>query len=62
MNAAINGTNVPVLFWGAQRTYEGLDQINPGPLPHDLGVGGIVSLTITADSEAANVVTLEIRR
>jgi hypothetical protein len=33
LTATINGVSVPVAYFGAQGTHEGLDQINLGPLP-----------------------------
>ena len=61
VTAAINGVNVPVAFCGAQGTYEGLDQLNLGPLPSTIGAG-VLNLVITADGQAANIVTLAIQQ
>jgi hypothetical protein len=58
VTAAINGVNVPVTYFGAQGAYAGLDQMNLGPVPKSLIGAGQVNLVITADSHAANTVTL----
>jgi len=62
VTAAINGVNLPVAFCGAQGTYEGLDQLNLGPLPRNIGAVGVVNLAITADGQTANIVTLAIEQ
>lgn len=51
----INGVNVPVLAAGPQGTYEGLDQINLGPLPN-LSGSGEANLTLFVDGQPSNVV------
>jgi uncharacterized protein (TIGR03437 family) len=61
VTATANGASVPVIYHGAQGSYDGLDQINLGPLPADLAGAGVVKLVITADGQAANTVTLNIQ-
>jgi uncharacterized protein (TIGR03437 family) len=58
VTATVNGLSVPVVYYGAQGGYDGLDQINLGPLPTILAGAGVVNLVITADGQAANTVTL----
>jgi uncharacterized protein (TIGR03437 family) len=53
----VNGLMVPVLFFGAQGSYSGLDQINVGPLPSELAGSGPAMLVLTTDGQAANAVT-----
>jgi uncharacterized protein (TIGR03437 family) len=59
VTATVGGQSVPVLFWGAQGGYEGLDQVNIGPLPGSLH--GQVNIALTADGQAANTVNLSIQ-
>jgi uncharacterized protein (TIGR03437 family) len=59
VTAAINGTAAPVLFSGAQGQFPGLDQINI-ELPRTLAAGP-ATLTITADGQTANPVTLAVQ-
>ena len=61
VTATANGVSVPVIYHGAQGSYDGLDQINLGPLPASLAGAGAVKLVITADGKAANPVTLNIQ-
>jgi uncharacterized protein (TIGR03437 family) len=61
VTATANGASVPVIYHGAQGSYDGLDQINLGPLPASLAGAGTVKLVITADGKAANPVTLTIQ-
>ena len=56
--ARIGGVAVPVQALQAQGTFEGLDQVNLGPLPKDLGTRGVVDLTLTVDGIPANVVAV----
>jgi uncharacterized protein (TIGR03437 family) len=58
---SINGTSVPVQYAGAQTTYQGLDQINVGPLPASLAGSGNVTVALTVDGIAANAVTVDFR-
>jgi hypothetical protein len=56
LTAAIDGVSLPVLFYGAQGQFPGLDQINLR-LPNSLAGSGLVNLTIAVDGQAANPVT-----
>jgi len=58
---AIGGTTVPVTYAGPQNQYEGLDQINAGPLPRSLQGRGEVNVSLTVDGKAANGGTINIR-
>jgi uncharacterized protein (TIGR03437 family) len=55
----IGGIEVPIAFAGAQPEFEGLDQINAGPLPRSLAGKGTVALQLFVDGEQAN--TLELK-
>jgi uncharacterized protein (TIGR03437 family) len=57
----LNGVSVPVVYFGAQGSYPGMDQINLGPLPASLAGAGLVNLVITADGQAANTVTVSLQ-
>jgi uncharacterized protein (TIGR03437 family) len=61
VTATVNGTSVPVTFFGAQPTNPGLDQINLGPLPTSLAGAGQVNIVVTVDGETANTVTVTIQ-
>ncbi len=50
------GTALPVLYWGAQGQYPGLDQVNV-ELPRGLAGAGAVDLVVSVDGRAANTVT-----
>ncbi|HWB84292.1 MAG TPA: Ig-like domain repeat protein [Bryobacteraceae bacterium] len=58
LTATIHGVSVPVSYFGAQGTYDGLDQINIGPLPATLAGAGVVNLVVSADGQAANAVSV----
>ncbi|HLH16860.1 MAG TPA: Ig-like domain repeat protein [Bryobacteraceae bacterium] len=49
------GTALPVLYWGAQGQYPGLDQVNV-ELPRGLAGAGAVDLVVSVDGRAANTV------
>ena len=61
LTATINGVSVPVVYFGAQGQFDGLDQVNIGPLPPTLAGAGLVSLVITAASQTANAVAIDIQ-
>jgi uncharacterized protein (TIGR03437 family) len=61
LTATINGVSVPVSYFGAQGSDEGLDQVNLGPLPASLAGAGVVNIAITADGQPANPVTIAIQ-
>ncbi len=57
----IGGTPVSVLYAGATPGYEGLDQINAGPLPRVLIGRGMVDVVVTVDGKVANTVKVIIK-
>ncbi|HTP33624.1 MAG TPA: hypothetical protein VMJ75_15705, partial [Candidatus Acidoferrales bacterium] len=57
----VGGQNIPVLYTGAQGTYDGLDQINAGPVPRSLAGSGRVTVVVTAGGQTANPVELAIK-
>jgi uncharacterized protein (TIGR03437 family) len=61
LTATLNGANVPVVYFGAQETYPGLDQVNVGPLATSLAGSGNVTLVISAGGQSANPVTVSIQ-
>ncbi len=60
VTAEVGGTSVPVTFFGAQSEYEGLDQVNIGPLPRTLAGKGEVSVVVAAGRFKSNAVTVTI--
>jgi uncharacterized protein (TIGR03437 family) len=59
---SVGGISVPVRYAGPQNQYEGLDQVNAGPLPRSLQGRGDVNLTLTVDGQLANAVTISIAK
>ena len=59
--ATVGGLAVPVLWYGAQGFYAGLDQVNIGPLPPSLAGRGRVNIVLTADGQTANPVDIYIQ-
>ncbi|PYT30474.1 MAG: hypothetical protein DMG58_14420 [Acidobacteria bacterium] len=57
---SINRISVPVLYAGAQGEYEGLDQVNIGPLAH-LSGSGEVDLVLTVDGQSSNPVRVNFK-
>jgi uncharacterized protein (TIGR03437 family) len=57
----LGGQVVPVLYSGVQGTYDGLDQVNVGPVPRSLIGSGRVNIILTADGQTANPVELAIK-
>jgi uncharacterized protein (TIGR03437 family) len=57
----VGGQQVPVKYHGAQGTYNGLDQVNVGPLPPSLAGSGRVNIVLTADGQTANPVEIFIQ-
>jgi uncharacterized protein (TIGR03437 family) len=57
----VGGQTVDVKAAVAQPQYEGLDQINVGPLPASLAGRGAVSINLTVDGQSANPVTVAFR-
>jgi hypothetical protein len=58
--ATVNGVNLPVVFWGAQGQYPGLDQVNL-QVPGTLAGAGLVNIVITVGGHEANTVTASIQ-
>jgi hypothetical protein len=58
LTASVNGTSLPVAYFGVQPTYPGLDQINLGPLPASLAGAGLENLAIAAGGPASDTVTV----
>lgn len=54
----VGGLNVPVIFVGPAPGYEGLDQVNIGPLPSSLAGRGSVDIILTANDQPANTVSV----
>jgi large repetitive protein len=60
VSATIGGVSVPVSYFGAQGNYQGLDQVNLGPLPASLAGAGLVNLVVTAGRAQSNIVTVDV--
>ncbi len=58
---AVGGETIPITFAGAQGQFEGLDQINAGPLPVTLSGKGEVTIVFTADGKTANTLTMQVK-
>ena len=56
----VNGESIPVVFAGPQGEFDGLDQVNAGPLPRSLAAGGVVDIVLMIDGRASNTVTFEV--
>ena len=57
---SINRISIPVIYAGAQGQYEGLDQVNIGPLAH-LSGSGEVDLVLIVDGQSSNPVRVNFR-
>ncbi len=60
-SASVGGVPTTVLGAVAQGEFDGLDQLNIGPLSRDLIGRGEVDIEFTADGKTANVVTVNIQ-
>jgi uncharacterized protein (TIGR03437 family) len=60
VTATAAGISLPVVYFGPQGQFPGIDQVNV-QLPSGMAGAGLVNLTITADGQPANTVTLRIR-
>ena len=61
VTVTVGGLSVPVLFVGAAPGFDGLDQVNIGPLPRALAGQGSVNLILTADGQTAKMVNLSFK-
>jgi len=61
VTATVDGIPVPFNGPVAQGQFDGLDQLNLGPLPRSLVGRGEVDVAITVDGKQANVVTIAFR-
>ncbi|MBI4877565.1 MAG: hypothetical protein HY822_23285 [Acidobacteria bacterium] len=61
VSAKVGGVDVPVLYAGPQGVYQGLDQVNLGPLPPNLAGRGEVEVVVTAAGRVANTVRIQLR-
>jgi uncharacterized protein (TIGR03437 family) len=61
VTVTVGGLRVPITYAGIQGTYDGLDQINVGPLPRSLSGSGRVNIILTADGQTANPVELAVQ-
>ena len=61
VTATLGGVSIPVLGAVAQGQYEGLDQVNIGPLPASFAPRGELPLVLSVDGQAANTVTVSVR-
>ena len=60
VTAQIDGVPVAVQYAGGQGEFEGLDQVNLGPLPRVLSGRGEVSVELTAGGSAANTASMSL--
>ncbi len=60
ISVTIGGEPVPVIGAAAQGEFDGLDQVNVGPLPSTLAGRGEVALELTVDGVSANPVTVNL--
>jgi uncharacterized protein (TIGR03437 family) len=58
--AEVGGVRSPILSIGPQGQFEGLDQVNVGPLPKELASGGDFEIVITVDDLKSNRPSFEI--
>jgi len=61
VSVTVANVSVPVLYHAAAPGFEGLDQVNIGPLPTGLAGQGSVNIVLTADGQTANPVNLTIQ-
>jgi len=58
VTVTVDGISVPFSGPAAQGEFDGLDQLNLGPLPRELAGRGEVEVVVTVDGKQANIVTL----
>ena len=61
VSATVGGQSVPVQYAGPQLQYDGLDQVNLGPLPATLAGAGEVPLLLTVSGVKANPLTISVK-
>jgi uncharacterized protein (TIGR03437 family) len=61
VSALVAGRSVPVLYYGSQSAYPGLDQVNIGPIPPSLAGSRRLNIVLAADGQTANPVELEVK-
>lgn len=61
VTARLGTRSIPVLGTAAHSVYQGLDQVNIGPLPRTLAAAGLLNVELVFDGQPANVVTVRIR-
>jgi uncharacterized protein (TIGR03437 family) len=61
VRATIDGVAVPVAYSGPQGAFDGLDQVNVGPLPPGLRTNSDLQLVVVADGQACNSVSLKLK-
>jgi uncharacterized protein (TIGR03437 family) len=61
VRAEVGNGLAPILSVGPQGEFEGLDQVNIGPLPKELSIGAEWDIKLTVDDVAANVTTVRIQ-
>ncbi len=61
VTATVGGEPVPAVFAGPQSEFQGVDQVNLGPLPRTLASRGTVTVQLTVDGKNANPVMIAVR-
>lgn len=61
VTVTVANMSVPVLYSGPAPGFAGEDQVNVGPMPQSLAGAGSVTIVLTADGQAANVVNVTIQ-
>ncbi len=59
ISVTVGGQNCPVAGAAAQSQYQGLDQVNVGPLPRSLAGHGSADIVLSVSGHAANTVTVD---
>lgn len=57
----VGGQSLPVLYAGAQLDYQGLDQVNVGPIPRSFIGRGPVDIVFSGDGKTSNTVSVTIK-
>jgi uncharacterized protein (TIGR03437 family) len=61
VSALVGGHSVPVQYAGPQVQYDGLDQVNLGPLPASLAGAGTVTVQLTVSGLNTNPLTISFK-